>query len=205
MKKKWLLTLIIVLSISQCTFAKSLKEVPSAKTPLPEYATTDEQATLLYAQNDIEKSFQALLTIPDDARTAQNWLLLGNILHDKGKADDAIFMYNESVQTDVNYYKGYYNLGVLYLEQNKPNMAVSQFLTVIKLKKDYAYAHYNLACAYIQLGDLKKARRELLSAISLKKNVPEFHYNLAYVYKQLKNDKNAKIYLGFYDKLESEQ
>jgi Flp pilus assembly protein TadD len=84
-------------------------------------------------------------------------------------------------------------------------MAVSQFQTVIKLKKDYAYAHYNLACAYIQLGNLKMARRELLSAIALNKNVPEFHYNLAYVYKQLKNDKNAKIYLGFYDKLESEQ
>ncbi|MCI1274438.1 MAG: tetratricopeptide repeat protein [Clostridiaceae bacterium] len=205
MNKKWLLFLIVVLMIPQCTFAKKLKEEPLAKTPLPEYAATDEQATLLYAQNDIEKSFQALLTIPDDARTAQNWLLLGNILHDKGKNDDAIFMYNEAVQTDINYYKGYYNLGVLYLEQNKPNMAVSQFQTVIKLKKDYAYAHYNLACAYIQLGNLKMARRELLSAIALNKNVPEFHYNLAYVYKQLKNDKNAKIYLGFYDKLESEQ
>ena len=110
------------------------------------------QANVFYAENDIKSAFNLFLTIPEEERTAQNWLLLGNILQDQGKSDEAVFMYNKAIEADDTYYKAYYNLGNIFLNEGKPNMAVEEFKKVIKLKPEYAYGHYNLGCAYMKLG-----------------------------------------------------
>jgi len=162
---------------------------------------TGEQAKLLYADNNINESFNLLLTIPEDDRTAENWFLLGNILHDRGRNDDAIFMYTQAILKDDKFFKAYYNLGNSYLEADKPNMAIIEYKNAIKLNKDYAYAYYNMGCAYIKLGDYKKARNAILDAIFYKNTEPDFHYNLAYVYKKLNKPKDAQVYLEFYNKL----
>jgi len=187
---KRLLIVLLVLLSANYVFAMTNEEL-------------SEKAKLEYVQNNVDDAFQTLLSIPEDARTSQNWLLLGNVLQDKGKSDDAIFMYHQAEQTDLKDYRPPYNLGRIYLEQEKPNSAIKEFEKSISLKKDNPYSHYNLACAYIKLKEYKKARKELLNAISLKNTVPEFHYNLAYVYKQLNKEKNAKVYLEFYNKLEA--
>ena len=160
-----------------------------------------EQAKLLYADGSIEESFNLLLTIPENERTAENWFLLGNILSDKGRSDDAVFMYTQATLKDDKFYRAYYNLGNSYLETDKPNMAIDEYKKVIKLKKDYPYAYYNMGCAYIKLGEYKKARNALLDAIFYKNTEPDFHYNLAYVYKKLNKQKNAEVYLEIYNKL----
>ena len=179
---------ILLLGIGGC-FALDNKEL-------------SEKAKLEYVQNNIDNAFDTLISIPEDERTSLNWLLMGNVLQDRGKLDEAIFMYKKAEQADEKDYKPPYNLGRIYLEQNKPNMAIKEFTKSLALKKDNPYTHYNLGCAYIKLGEYKKARKELLDAIALKNTVPEFHYNLAYVYKKLNKEKNAKIYLEFYNKLE---
>ena len=163
--------------------------------------TVSEQANVFYAGNDIKSALNLLLSIRENKRTVQNWLLIGNIMQDQGKLDEAVFMFNKSVETDEKYYKAYYNLANIYLSQDKPNMAIERYKKAIKLKPEYAYAHYNLACAYIKLGKYSKAKYELLTAIDLKNTVPEFHYNLAYVYKMLKKEKTSKIYLENYNKI----
>ncbi len=163
------------------------------------------QANILYAENDIKNAFNLFLSIPEEERSAQNWLLLGNILQDQGKIDEAVFMYNRAIQVDETFYKAYYNLGNIYLQDGRPNMAIEQYKKVIKLKPEYPYAHYNLGCAYIKLGKLGKAKYEILTAIDLKNTVADFHYNLAYIYKQQKKEKQAKIYLDYYNKLTENQ
>lgn len=160
-----------------------------------------DQANFLYAQNEINEAKTKLLSIKENDRTAQNWLLIGNILQDQGKVDEAVYMYTKAIQTDGNYYKAYYNIGNIYLNDGKPNIAAEQFKKVIKIKPDFAYGHYNLACAYIKLGKYSKARFELYTAIELKNTVPEFHYNLAYVLKKLNKEKEALKYLEYYNKL----
>ena len=114
--------------------------------------TLNEQAKLLYADNNITESFNALLSIPEEERTAENWLLLGNILQDKGRNDDAVFMYTQAILKDEKFYKAHYNLGNCYLNDDKPNMAIEEYKKVLKIRPEYAYAHYNLGCAYIKLG-----------------------------------------------------
>lgn len=204
--KRFLYLLLLIFLSANTAFASFPWQQDKAKNEhkvvqSEQFQTITNQANVLYAENDIKSAFNLLLSIPEDERTAQNWLLLGNILQDQGKFDETVFMYNRAIQTDENYYKAYYNLGNIYLKDGRPNMAVENYKKVIKLKPEYAYAHYNLGCAYIKLGKYGKAKYELLTAIDLKNTVADFHYNLAYVYKQQNKEKQAKIYLEYYNKL----
>jgi len=191
--KKLLILFILTIAIVPTGFAQN--------SDISDIQTTSEQANVLYAQNEINEAKTKLLSINENDRSAQNWLLIGNILQDQGKIDEAVFMYNKAIQKDENYYKAYYNLGNIYLNDGRPNMAIEQYKKAVKIKPDFAYGHYNLACAYIKLGKYSKARFELYTAIELKNTVPEFHYNQAYVLKQLNKEKEAKKYLEYYNKL----
>lgn len=163
--------------------------------------TPSEQAVLFYNENNLKSAFEILLTIKEADRTAQDWLLLGNILQDQNKISDAVFMYQRATIVDPKFYKPYYNLGNIYLEDEKPFMAIENYRKANKINNNFPYAYYNLGCAYLKAGNLKKAKIAFLKAIELKNTEPNFHYNLAYTYKRLNNPKLAKQYLGFYDKL----
>lgn len=208
--RKFLFILIgIILLSANCSEAISLKPQNKQQTTKivqsEKYMNISKQANVFYAENDIKSAFNLFLTIPEEERTAQNWLLLGNILQDQGKSDEAIFMYNKAIEADDTYYKAYYNLGNIFLNEGKPNMAVEEFKKVIKLKPEYAYGHYNLGCAYLKLGKYSKAKYEFLVATDYKNNVADFHYNLAYVYKKLNKEKQAKTYLEYYNKIINNQ
>lgn len=167
------------------------------------YASTElsKQAVAFYSDNNFQKTLELLLQIGEKQRTAQDWLLLGNLMEEKGEIQNAIFMYQKAINTDEKYYKAYYNLANLYLAEDRYNMAVENYQKAIKLNKENPYLHYNLACAYIKLAEIKKAKDELLKAVTLKNDIPEVHYNLAYVYKCLNKPKLAQTYLDNYNKI----
>ena len=183
--KKILATLFIISSLSGICLADDL----------------NDQIKILYAENDIKGAFNLLLSIPEEERTCENWLLMGNIMQDEGKLDEAIFMYNSAIATDKKNYKAHYNLGNIYLDQNKPNLAIEEYKKAIKYNPEFAYGYYNLGCAYLAIDKPKTAKYEFYKAIDLNNQVADFHYNLAYTFKKLKNEKQAKIYLDFYNKL----
>lgn len=160
-----------------------------------------EQAKVLYASNNLKDAFTILLSIPEEERTADNWLLIGNILQDEGKTDDAIFMYNHAISVNEKDYKAHYNLGNIYLEQNKPNLAINEYKKAIKYNPEFAYGYYNLGCAYLATGKIKTAKWQFFKAIDINNQVADFHYNLAYTFKQLNNEKQARTYLEYYNKL----
>ena len=68
---------------------------------------SNQEIKVLYAENNIKEAFNLLLSIPEEERTSENWLLMGNILQDEGKPDDAIFMYNNAIATDEKNYKAH--------------------------------------------------------------------------------------------------
>lgn len=215
MKKIILLLILILFSTNYASakghnldFLNKLMNKPTAQERLApvkqaydDALTPSEQAVLLYNENNLKNAFDVLLGIKEAERTAQDWLLLGNILEDQDKTSDAIFMYKRAILVNPKFYKPYYNLGNIYLNDDKPFMAIENYKKVYKLNNVFPYAYYNLGCAYLKAGDLKKAKIAFLKAIELKNTVPEFHYNLAYTYKMLNNPKLAKQYLGFYNKL----
>ena len=170
-------------------------------------ATAEElskQATAFYSDNNFHKTMELILQIDEKERSAQDWLLLGNLLDEKGEKQNAIFMYQKAINTDEKYYKAYYNLANIYLADGKNNIAIENYKKALKYTKNNPYVHYNLACAYINMAEIKKAKSELIKAVTLNSNIPEVHYNLAYVYKCLNKPKLAKDYLNNYNKLVNE-
>lgn len=217
--KKIILPLIIIMLSLNCVQAQTInadyfknlfgKEQTKKIAPAPltddGEMTKSEEATLFYSENDIKNAFSKFLAIKENDRTAQDWLLIGNILQDQGKNSDAVFMYNRAIMLDPKFYKAYYNLANIYLEDDKYNLAIENYRLANKLNNKFPYAYYNLGCAYLKMGNLKKAKIAFLKAIELKNTEAQFHYNLAYTYKMLGNEKLSKQYLGFYNKLMENQ
>lgn len=162
-----------------------------------------KQATAFYSDNNYEKTMELLIMIDEKERTAQDWLLLGNLLDERGEKDQAIFMYQKATDADQKYYKAYYNIANIYLEQGRYNMAIDNYKKAIKYNQTNPYVYYNLACAYLNLGKTREAKAALIHAVTIKNNIPEVHYNLAYVYKKLNKLKLAQTYLDNYNKLVS--
>ena len=175
------------------------------KEELERVQNLSQQAVALYTDNNLDEALNTFLKIPEKYRTAQDNLLVGNILLDLGKPEDAVFMYKRAILADECFYKPYYNIGNICLNDDKYFMAIDYYKKAIRYAPDFPYAYYNLACAYIKAGELKKAKSNLVKAIELKKTDANFHYNLAYVYKKLNKPKQAQIYLDNYNKLTNGQ
>ena len=159
------------------------------------------QATAFYSDNNYNKTMDLILQINESERTAQDWLILGNLLEDKGEKENANFMYKKAIVVNPKYYKSYYNLANNYAVNGQYNMALDNYKKAASLKKDNPYVFYNLACMYIKSKDYNKAKANLNKAILLKNDVADFHYNLAYVYKMLNKPKLSQTYLDNYNKL----
>lgn len=160
-----------------------------------------QQAIALYTDNNLDESLKTFMRIPEKYRSAQDYVLMGNLLMDLNRKEDAIFMYKRAILTDEYNYKAYYNIGNICLNDDKFYMAINYYKKAIKYAPDFAYSYYNLGCAYIKTDDLRKAKSMFIKAIELKNTEPDFHYNLAYVYKKLNKPKSANIYLKNYNKL----
>lgn len=202
MKRFLLIVIMLIISTNAALSFTIKKEAEQPKVvQTKENQDLSYEASIIYAENNIEKALDIFLSIPEDQRTPQDWLLIGNILQDKGKLEEAEFMYKKAANTDDKYFKAYYNLGNIYMQTGKTNMAIEEYKKAVKIKPEYAYAHYNLGCAYISQGKYSKAKYELYTATDLKNTVPEFYYNLALVLKKLNKEKDAKKYLEYYNKL----
>ncbi|RAI14928.1 MAG: hypothetical protein DKM22_05415 [Candidatus Melainabacteria bacterium] len=209
--KKFLIILLIFLNTNFCFGAdfksffkgeKSDSRIPvELKNNDSEEMTLSEYATLYYGENNLDEALNSLTKIKDDDRSASDWLLLGNIMQEKGKKNEALFMYNRAIMKDKTFYKAYYNAGVVYLEDEQYNSAIKNFKLASKYNDEFPYAYYNLGCAYTGIGELKKAKIAFLKAIGFKNTVPEFHFNLAYIYKQLGNEKLSRQYLDNYNRI----
>ncbi len=171
---------------------------------LPVFAdneTLSRQAIGFYSDNNHTRTMDLILQINENDRTAQDWVLLGNVLADKGEIENAVYMYRKATVKDPKAYKAYYNLGNYYVSRGQFEMAADYYKKAVKIKQDNPYIYYNLATTYIKLNNLSQAKNNLIKAIMYKSNVPEFHYNLAYVYKKLGKDSLAQTYLDNYNKL----
>ena len=160
-----------------------------------------KQATAFYSDNNYNKTMDLLLQIDENERSAQDWLLLGNLMDEKGEKNNAIFMYQKAIETDHKYYKAYYNLANIYLEEERYNMAIENYKKASRYKKDNPYLFYNMGCAYLKQGKIKDAKNQFVKAVTIKNDIPELQYNLAYVYKSLNKPKIAQTYLDNYNKL----
>lgn len=184
--KKFILSVFIILNCSVCFAGGS---------------ELSKQATAFYSDNNQVKTMDLILQINEKDRTAQDWLLLGNVMADSMRTEDAVYMYKKAIDKDKKCYRAYYNLGNYYFDHGKYEEALENYAKASKLSNENPYIYYNIGCTALKLGDLTKARLNFYKAVMYNSKVPEFHYNLAYTYKQMKKDKLAQIYIDNYNKL----
>lgn len=197
--KRFLYLLLIAVLTAVPVFSQDIPAPPSedAKQEMR------EQIKLYYNTNSIEQCIEAINKVPDQDRTAQEWVLMANIAQDRQKPLDAVFFLQRAIIKDPKYYKAYYNLGNIYFGNGNTNLAMENYRKVIKLKSDFAYGYYNLGCCYLKKGNYRLARYYFANAIKYNSEEPSFYYNIAYTYKMLKNTKRANDALGLYEELMS--
>ncbi len=194
---KRLVILFSILILSGSTVSAALFEKPQEQKP----DITSQQAKALYAQNDIDETQKLLLSKSEEDRSAEDWLILGNIYQDKSKIDEAVYMFNKALEKNPKYYKAYYNLGYIYLVQDKPNLALTYLKKAVRYNPNFSYGYYNIGCAYLKLKSYGLAKYNFFKAIDLQNNDPNIYYNLAYAYKMMNKEKQAKTYLDIYNKI----
>ena len=133
--------------------------------------------------------------IVDHPKVVNLYNVLGLILTEQKKIDEAIACYEKGIKIDPNYAVIYNNLGSIYQSKEDYQKAESYFKKSIDLDKKMPEAQNNLGNLYLELNEHQKAITCYKNAI---KNNPEFfasHYNLGVVYKNIGKFNEAKKHL----------
>ncbi len=100
---------------------------------------------------------------------------------------------NAAINENTEYYKGYYNRGLLYAQTDRIKNAIRDFDRAIALKQ-YLKAYVARANAYYLLKDFSKAINDAESALKQDPNNPKANYVLANCYDDLNQLDKALIY-----------
>ncbi|MFN8115888.1 MAG: tetratricopeptide repeat protein [Bacteroidia bacterium] len=104
---------------------------------------------------------------------------------------------NAAINENTEYYKGYYNRGLLYAQTDRLKNAISDFDKAIALKQ-YSKAYVARANAYYILKDFPKAISDAETVLKTDANNPKANYVLANCYDDLNQLDKA---LGYYNKV----
>jgi tetratricopeptide (TPR) repeat protein len=97
--------------------------------------------------------------------------MLGTVLSNQGKFEEAIRQYREALKLYPNYAKFphilYCHLGRVYTLQGRVDEAIEALTQAVRLKPNYAAAHFNLGLALEAKGKPEKSADELKAAAAL--------------------------------------
>ena len=120
--------------------------------------------------------------------TENNWVAhinLGNVLHDKGRFDEAIIQYREAISLQPDVFEtrrslavAHYNLGIALLAKGQTNEAISQYQEAVRLKPDYVLARSNLGRALLKTGRTDEAISQFQEIVLLEPDDAVVHVSL---------------------------
>ncbi|MBA4239142.1 MAG: hypothetical protein C0448_00335 [Sphingobacteriaceae bacterium] len=100
---------------------------------------------------------------------------------------------NSAINENPNYYKGYYNRGLLFAQTNRMKNALQDFDKAIALNQ-YPKAYIARATAYYELKDFSKAISDAETVLKTDANNPKANYVLANCYDDLNQLDKALVY-----------
>lgn len=115
------------------------------------------------------------------SKNPNSWLALNNLgllLEREGKIDDAISLFEKSLQLRPDQIEGRNNLGSAFLSRGKIEDAMAQYQSAMKLNPKIATTHYNVANVLDQQGKTNEAIAEYREALRLNPNYADAHNNL---------------------------
>ncbi len=110
--------------------------------------------------------------------------------------DQALKHINASLNENKNFYKAYYNRGLLYAQTNEFKKGLKDFNACIKLN-NYTKAYVARATVYYVLNDVVKAKKDAECVIQQEPNNVKANYVLATCYDDLNN---LDVALSYYNK-----
>ena len=115
-------------------------------------------------------------------RSAEDHLLLGDFLAQKGKVDEAIVEFERAIEIRTDYAAAYTSLGAAYGQKGMIDQSISASKKAIELDRRNATAYYNLGNAFGKVGNYEEAFASFFKAIELDPGYAEPHYGLAVCY-----------------------
>ena len=122
--------------------------------------------------------------------------LMGLILTEKKKYDEAIKIYELGLKINPKYGMIYNNLGSIYNVNNDYKKSEECFLKSIELDKNIAEPHNNLGNLYLSLNKIDKSITCFKKAININENFVISHFNLGVVYKSIGKFTESKKHLS---------
>lgn len=118
---------------------------------------------------------------------------IGVIYMERNDFKNAFFYLNKTISYSPNYYKGYYNRGLLNGKIGNYKNAIGDFSKAIELT-DYYKAYVGRGNSYLMLKDYSKAFSDAEKANSLNKNNPRTLFLLANCYDDLNQLEKSILY-----------
>jgi len=110
---------------------------------------------------------------------------LGVALLNRGKLDEALNEFKNSLELNPDYELAHYNLGLAFLKKGLAENAIEQFEIALRLNPRHAEAHNDLAMAYYATGEKNKAFEHFYAAVRLQPDNAEAYNNLGTFYGQM--------------------
>jgi len=113
-----------------------------------------------------------------DPDNADMHVKLGNVLVQKGQADEAISHFQQALQINPDNADTHVNLGNILMQKGKADEAIAQFQKALQINPDHAQAHNNLGNALLQKGKVDEAIAHLQKALQINPGYAKAHNNL---------------------------
>ena len=110
-------------------------------------------------------------SLQKSARSPIELIELGNTLEEQGEFNQALALYQESVQLQPNFARGYLNIGNIHLANRHFPNALRAYQQAAAVQHDFAPAFYNIANVHMELKEYPQALFNFKKATILK---PDF-------------------------------
>jgi len=153
----------------------------------------------LYKSKNLKKAeIYAKKIIRENSKVVFLYNILGLILHDQNKTDEAIDCFQRGVQINpdnIDVALIYNNLGTLYFYRKNFFEAENCYKKSIKINVKNSEALNNLGNLFIAQNNYEEGIKYYKKAIEINKKFIAAHYNLAIVYKNTGDFVSSKKYL----------
>jgi tetratricopeptide (TPR) repeat protein len=109
---------------------------------------------------------------------------LGDVLFHKGRVDEAITHFQQTLQISPNYKGTHYNLATALMQKGRVDEAITQYREALQINPDHADAHVNLGNALRQMGRGDEAIIQYQKALQITPESMNAHNNLGIVLSQ---------------------
>jgi protein O-mannosyl-transferase len=104
-------------------------------------------------------------------------LNFGTVLLNKGRVDEAITQYQQSLAIDPDYAEARFDFGIALAQKGRVDEAITQYQEALQINPDYADAHVNLGIALLHKGRVDEALSHYRKALQINPNYMEARVN----------------------------